>query len=199
MHVCLVNDSAYKAALAPRDWRLLVRNLYSPSGPGAALKTASYVDLSDDNLTAVFVDSGPATGAEGAAQRAARAVAAMTEAASQCTRWVSTHFATLKLPAPRIHIGLHVDAAEVASLPLPTGGVRELVLGAAVDVASGLHRSQPALPWLVCATDAVLAASREAQLFQVAGNATVSVNGQALRLHALTGLGEALGASAWAS
>jgi DNA-binding response OmpR family regulator len=199
MHVCVVNDAAYRAALAPRDWRLLIRNLYSPSGPGAALKTASYVDLSDDHLTAVFVDP-PGSGTtarertansaarESAAERAARAVSAMSQAASLCERWVGTHFAHLNLPAPRVQVALHMDTAEIVNLPLPTGGSRELVLGPSVDTAAALHKAQPPLAWPICATESAVLAANAGQttpIFQTQGSAVVNVNGQALRVSAV--------------
>ena len=191
MHVTVQNQDQFTSKLSARDWRLLLRSLYSPTSEASALKTASYVDLSGSDLLLVF---GDAPGQNSTAQmRAVHAVADMVEASLRCKRWAASHFAQAQLPALRAAITLHAGPVDMASVPLHSGGQREVVLGRTIDQTLALRSSNPSLAWIATASEEALAGT--ADLLRLGASMQVSASGKDLRMHALMGLGAAAGPS----
>ncbi len=190
MHVTVHNSAQFMAKLPARDWRLLLRSLYSPSGDASALKTASFVDFSGSDLLLVFADQTGQTIA--APQRAARALADMVEASGRCKRWAASHFAGTDLPALRVLLSLHAGPVDMATVPLDSGGQREMAFGPTIDQTLALRSSNPSLVWLAAASDEALAGADK--LFRTGASARITANGKDLRVHALMGLGTATSA-----
>lgn len=184
MQVTVQNQMEIARQLPVRDWRLLLRSLYSPSGEASALKTASHIDLSGSALLLVFGDT--AGQAETARMRAARAVADMVGASQRCKRWAASHFRSADLPPVRIAITLHAGPVDVASIALDSGGHREAALGLAIDQTQSLRSSNPSMLWTVVATDEALAGTPP--LFHTGASQRVSAQGKGLCVHALMGL-----------
>jgi DNA-binding response OmpR family regulator len=190
MHVTVHNSAQFMAKLPARDWRLLLRSLYSPSGAASALKTASFVDLSGSDLLLVFADQPGQTIA--APQRAACALADMVEASGRCKRWAASHFAGTDLPALRVLLSLHAGPVDMATVPLDSGGQREMAFGSTIDQTLALRSSNSSLVWLAAASDEALAGA--GNLFRTGASTRITASGKDLRIHALMGLGAAASA-----
>ncbi len=191
MHVTVHNQAQITSRLSVRDWRLILRSLYSPSGDASALKTASFIDLSGSNLLLVFANQAQQSVA--APVRAARAVADMVDASIRCKRWAASHFVQADLPPLRVAISLHAGPVDMATVPLDSGGQREVALGTTMDQTLALRSSNPGLVWLAAASDEALAGTVD--LFRTGASERVSVAGNDIRVHALLGLGSAGGAA----
>ena len=191
MHVTVQNQEQFTDKLSARDWRLLLRSLYSPTSEASALKTASYVDLSGSDLLLVFGDAPSQSNT--AQMRAVHAVADMVEASLRCKRWAASHFAQAQLPALRTAISLHAGPVDMASVPLQSGGQREVVLGCTIDQTLALRSSNPSLMWIATASEEALAGT--ADLLRIGASQQVSASGKDIRVYALMGLGAAAGAS----
>ena len=192
MQVTVQNQGEITSKLSVRDWRLLLRSLYSPSGDASALKTASYVDLSGSDLLLVFSDKVGQT--EAASLRAAQAVDDMVKASQHCKRWAASHFQSANLPPLRVAISLHAGPVDMATVSLDSGGHREVALGMTVDQTQSLRSSNPSLLWTAAATDEALAGAPG--LFRTGASQRVSAQGKGLHVHALMGLGPAAGSLA---
>lgn len=189
MHVTVHNQAQITSKLPVRDWRLILRTLYSPSGDASALKTASFIELLGSDLLLVFADQTQQSVA--ASVRAARAVADMVDASVRCKRWAASHFVQADLPPLRVAISLHAGPVDMATIPLDSGGQREVALGATMDQTLALRSTNPNLVWLVAASEGALADA--ADLFRTGASERVSTAGKDVRVHALLGLGAAAG------
>jgi class 3 adenylate cyclase len=192
VHVAVHNAAALTQRMEAKDWRLLLRNLYSPRGNASALKSASHVDFAGNNLTVVFVDAHGQ--AESAALRAARAVADMVLASGICKRWMATNFAGKDMPILKLVVNVHAGPVSVAKVPLGAGivGTKDQVQGQSIDIAHSLRNAQPSVMWTVLATDAVLANAPD--IYRVGAHETVALGVQDIKVHALLGLDERVAA-----
>lgn len=186
VHVAVHNPAMLIKRMDPKDWRLLLRNLYSPRGAESALRTASHVDFSGNNLTVVFADT--VGQAESAAVRAARAVADMVAAAGTCKRWMTTHFAGQDMPAFKAMVNLHAGPVSIAKVPLGAGiaGTKDQVVGTNIDMACNLRNAEPPVMWAVLATEAALSCAPEN--YRAGAHQNVALGVQETRVHALLGL-----------
>jgi CheY-like chemotaxis protein len=197
VHVAVHNAAGLTQRMDPKDWRLLLRNLYSPRGNASALKTASHVDFAGNNLTVVFVDTQGQ--AESAALRAARAVADMVLASGICKRWMATNFAGKDMPTLKLMVNVHAGPVGVAKVPLGAGivGTKDQVQGPSIDLALTLRNAQPSVMWTVLATDA--AVGNAPDIYRVGAHQTVALGVQDIKVHALLGLDSRVAAEGAAS
>ncbi len=191
MHVTVQNQADIMQRLNTRDWRLLLRTLYSPGSSSAALKTASHVTLAGSDLFLVFTDR--IGQAESAAVRTAHAVASMVAAARRCKRWAAMHFQESQLPPVRTSVTLHYGAMDQVTTPLTGGGQRAMVLGPEVELAQSLRTSNPSLIWTAVATEQAVAAAPG--VFLTGARCNVTMANQEFAVHALMGLGPVAGAT----
>lgn len=195
VNLSVQNHEQMQAALAAKDWRLLLRQLFVPVSKNAVLRSADYLDLQGGSLTLYFVDRGPAPAGREAdgATRAAQAVEAMVRAAADCKLWAATQFNALNAPPARVVVSLHVGPVEIVEVPLEYGGERSTVVGATADYISRLRDGEPRVMWRVLITGPALKES--AGFYKLGSSMDVSVGTQEHAVYALQGLAPELSQS----
>jgi DNA-binding response OmpR family regulator len=197
------NDQALRDALPPKEWRMLLRQLFMPVSKDAAMRVADYLDLQESRLTLYFLDA--AKDGKAGNVRAAQAVEAMVRSGAACKQWAAAQFQGMNapnhVPIVRVVTSLHLGPIEVMRVPLDFGGERDTVVGLTAEFMQRLRDGEPRVMWRVMGTKAALAASPK--IYRTGAQMEVSVGSQEVLVYALQGmhpelsLGEPLDASAW--
>ena len=187
VNLMVQNQEQLQAVLLPKDWRLLLRQLFVPSSKNAALRAADYLDMNGGSLTLYFVDQNQAhpESGSGSASLAAKAVEAMVRAAADCKVWAATQFKSQNAPPVRVVVNLHLGPVEVRQVAMEFGGERSTVVGATAEYISGLREGEPRVMWRVLATGPAL--QELAGYYKLGASMQVSVGRQEHSVHAVHG------------
>jgi serine/threonine-protein kinase PpkA len=188
VNLSIQNHEQMQQGLPAKEWRLLLRQLFTPVSKDAALRAANYLDLQGSSLTLYFVDHGQSDASNGliGPTRAAQALESMVRSAAETKNWAVQQFQALNAPTPRIVVSLHLGPLEIVRVPLNFGGERDTVIGATADYIARVREGEPSVMWRVLATAPALAESPS--FYKLGASMEVSVGSQEMHVHALQGL-----------
>jgi DNA-binding response OmpR family regulator len=194
MHASVLNMTAVANVIGPKDQRTLFRNLYSPSGPESALRTATYVDLLGDSLLTIFTEQ---PGLATAAVRAAQGACDLVAAGLRTRRWLSTQFQRPDMPELKLGITLHAGPIDMVEVPLGGGisGTRQRAMGHTLDVTINVRNGEPALGWSVIASHSALQGMDN--LLRLGAKETIFVGRDELVVSAVKGVAGTLPDTPW--